>query len=173
MPFNILCILTWNLETVVSQPSPWNETLLFFAGTRSSILPSLYAVRPLNTFYFNPLSLIPPRDLLWNVRLFPLPAFVLISTPSNFSLFRFPFVFFFFHSPMVLYFAPRILRKSFFTPTMFNLCERERLSKRESSLFLASLCLSLPSSGELLSRLSVKIVALLWQTANSGVFFCP
>lgn len=44
------------------------------------------SVHPFNTFYFNPLSLIPlPGNLPWNVWYFSLPAFVLIWIPSNFS----------------------------------------------------------------------------------------
>lgn len=65
-----------------------------------------------NTFYFNPLSLIPPRDLPWNVRYFPLPAFVLIwPPPSNYSPSR--ILCSFFPSISNLHFASRILRESF------------------------------------------------------------
>lgn len=71
-----------------------------------------------NTFYLNPLSLIPSRCLPWNVRCFLLPTFVLIWKLSNFfppalpllspSLPRplishIPFLFFVLHSARILW----------------------------------------------------------------------
>jgi len=90
-------------------------------------------VHPPNTFYFNPLSLIPPRDLLWNARYFPLPAFVLIWPHPRTSLRLIYFVLFSLHLDPPFRFAHS--SRKFFTPAVFNLREREKLSKSENSLF--------------------------------------
>lgn len=111
-----------------------------------SILLSLHCPS-VNTFYLNPLSLIPSWRLPWNVRYFPLPTFVLIWKLSNFfppalALPSFLFLsqscfFFFILSFRVFLFRVFVSRPyssgKFFTPTVFNLREGEKLSKSENS----------------------------------------
>lgn len=101
----------------------------------------------------------------WNVRYFPLPAFVLIwPSPSNFSSSR--ILCSFFSSISILHPPFRFAYSlgKFFAPAVFNLREREKLSKSENSLF-SSLRSFFSSSYR---DPGAKIVALVWRIRRGG-----